>query len=306
MVGSALVKYFLKSGWERDKNLFCYDADFQKRFLDDVAKSKILFICLPTPTAKDGSCDTSLVEKAVQKYHDPKRILVVKSTVEPGTIAKLQEKYSSPIIFNPEFLTEARSWENFIKPDRQVVAHTIKSRKFTDKILKILPRGKHSFSNLTASEAELGKYASNVFGAMKVAYSNIVADFASALEKVHAESGIKMSVKYDRLRHIVGKDPRIGDSWMNVNYQDYRGFGGYCFPKDLNAFINFGAKLARNLNKKNDQNTKKLVISGVDFLKSIRAYNDNLLKAQGLSADLVSRHDKRLKQLLKQRRLKNI
>src|SRR3989338_10116780 len=121
MVGSPLKRYFEEKGFERNKNLFCYDTDPKKGFGDDINKADIIFICVPSPRNSDGSCNADIVEDTVRKFHKNKKVLVVKSTVEPGTVARLQKKYDCSLLFNPEFLTEARAWEDFIRPDRQII-----------------------------------------------------------------------------------------------------------------------------------------------------------------------------------------
>ena len=313
MVGKEVLRYFEEQGYKRGKNLFCYDADPKKGFDDPVEESQVIFICVHTPKAKDGSCDTSIIESVIKKYSMPDKILIVKSTVEPGTIARFQKKYKSPILFNPEFLTESRAWEDFIRPDRQIVGHTAKSAPYASTILNILPiayfsspgtLGTYDFVRMNSSEAEMGKYASNVFGAMKVVYANILADFAEALETAHRREGIKMSVDYENIRKMVAHDRRIGDAWMSVKHGNYRGFGGYCFPKDLDAFISYGQGAAKKLNKKKDKNLKGLVLKGVEFLKAIRGYNDYLLKIQGLDARIVSSHNENLRMILAKRKKK--
>ncbi|MDO8523090.1 MAG: hypothetical protein Q7S12_02285 [bacterium] len=311
MVGKEAVRYFLEKGFKRGRDLFCFDTDAKKGFQDDVASAQIIFVCVPTPPTKDGACDTGIVESVINKYHPPAggadKIFIVKSTVEPGTIAKFQKKYKSPILFNPEFLTESRAWEDFIHPDRQVVGHTAKSKAFAGTVLNLLPvayfsspgtLGTYDFIRMNSSEAEMGKYASNIFGAMKVTYGNVLSDFTRALELTHRREGIKMPVNYENVRKMVSHDRRIGDAWMDVNHGSYRGFGGYCFPKDLNAFIKFGECTAKSLNKKKDKDLKGLVLKGIGFLKAIRDYNDFLLKTQGLSSGLVSSHDEALKKIL--------
>lgn len=311
MVGKEAVRYFLEQGFQRGKDLFCFDADAKKGFQDDVASAQIIFVCVPTPPQKDGSCDASIVESVINKYHAPDKILIVKSTIEPGTVARLQKKYKSPMLFNPEFLTESRAWEDFIRPDRQVVGHTAKSAEFASTVLNLLPTayfsspgtlGTYDFVRMNSSEAEMGKYATNVFGAMKVTYGNILSDFSRALEITHRREGIKLPVNYENVRKMVAHDRRIGDAWMNVNYGNYRGFGGYCFPKDLAAFIKFGEKTAKGLNKKKDKDLKGLVIKGTGLLKAIRDYNECLLKTQGLSTKIVSSHDETLKKLINKKK----
>lgn len=311
MVGKETTRYFAEQGYERGRNLFCYDTDSKKGFSDPVEHAHIIFICVPTPPSKDGSCDTSIVESVIAKYHSPSRILIVKSTVEPGTVARLQKKYKSPLLFNPEFLTESRAWEDFIRPDRQIVGHTAKSLAHAGTVLNLLPTaylsspgtlGTYDFVRLNSSEAEMGKYASNVFGAMKVTYSNILADLARALETAHKREGIRLPVNYDNIRKMVAHDRRIGDAWMDVTHGSYRGFGGYCFPKDLNAFIKFGENSVKKLNKQKDKDLKGLIAHGIGFFRAMRDYNDYLLKTQGLNSKIVSSHNEDLKKKLKGRK----
>jgi len=298
MVGTPLKKYFEKQGLKREKSLFCFDVDSKKGYNDDIDKAEIIFVCLPTPRKPNGSCDISLIDSVVKKFHNKKKVLVIKSTIEPGTVARLQKKYDCPILFNPEFLTESRAWEDFIKPDRQIIGYTDKSISHSANVLGLLPQGfftspgslgTYDFVRLTSSEAEMGKYAGNVFGAMKVTYGNILADFCEALEEVLKKEKIKQRVDYNHVRKALAHDSRIGDAWLNVNYGKYRGFGGYCFPKDTAAFIAFGKKLEKKLDK-NDPN-KKLVKKGINFLQALWDYNEALLESQGLSIKKVSAHD---------------
>src|SRR3989344_1229608 len=272
MVGTPLFRYFLESGWKRGKNLFCFDKA-KKEYSDNLKKTKIVFVCVPTPVQKDGSCDTSIVEEVIKTHKDKNKVFVIKSTVEPGTAQKLQDKYKIPVLFSPEFLTEANAWNDFINPDRQVVAHGASSKKHAKNIIKILPKSDFDIFDIHSTEAELGKYASNVFGALKVVYSNIIADFAEAL-----------SARYGKVQDVFTSDKRIGKSWTNVLHGDYRGYGGYCFPKDADALIALG---------------KKLGVKGTKVLKAMRDYNEELLKSQGLDSKIVSSHDKELKRILK-------
>lgn len=295
MVGSPVKRYFEKQGYRRGRSLFCYDTDVQKNYKDDVSRADVIFVCVPSPKNSDGSCNTSLVEAVISKFSHHKKVIVVKSTVEPGTVVRLQQKYECPILFNPEFLTESRAWEDFIKPDRQIVAHTQKSLPFSSSVLGILPQayftspgsiGAYQFYRLNSSEAEMAKYASNIFGALKVSYANIIADYCSALEKQLAKEKIKEEIDYQNVRQAIACDSRIGDAWLDVDHGQYRGFGGYCLPKDMAAFIAFGKKLAKGL-KKNDPD-KKLISAGLKVVEAIWGYNQELLKSQDLTIDQVS------------------
>jgi len=300
MVGDPIRRWFEEiNGYKRNKDLFCYDADPKKGYFDDINKAEVIFVAVPTPPNSDGSCNTSIVESAVSKVKDGK-IVVVKSTVQPGTVEGLQKKYPKKrFIFNPEFLTESQAWEDFISPDRQIVGTTAKSMSDAVEVLNLLPKknfirpwtSDYSKKSVNASEAEMGKYASNVFGYIKVIYGNILADLCYAVGKV---SGLK--VDYENVKELVSADLRIGPSWLNVNHGGYCSAGGYCFPKDMNAFIAFAESVEKDAAKKRklDKDHLKILKDGIAVLKSVRRYNETLVKAQGLSMEDISKHNKEL------------
>lgn len=313
MVGAQLRRYFELMGFERKKNLLCFDTDPAKKCSDDIASASIIFICVPTPSRSDGRCDTSIVESVIAKYASPERVLVIKSTVEPATCERFAKKYRTQIFFNPEFLTESRAWEDMINPDRQVVGHTTSAEYMSGILLNLLPRaffsspgtlGTYRFSRINATEAELGKYAGNVFGAMKVVFGNIFADLCRVTERILERESITASVEYENVRLILGHDRRIGDAWLDVSHGNYRGYGGYCFPKDTNALIAFARLMVRALpHASSDQ---KLLDAGVKVFEAMRDYNRALLASQGLTEAMVNRHDtefaKKLKKIQKKRR----
>lgn len=305
MVGAPIMRWFSEfKGYEKGKDLFCYDADPRKNFSDDVSEAKIIFVSVPTPPNPDGSCDTSIVESAISRLPDcenrSERCIVIKSTVALGTTARLAKEYSKKgcFLFNPEFLTEAQAWEDFIRPDRQIVAAADEdSRKWISIVLNLLPAGSfqspgvegtYNFHEANSTEAELAKYVGNVFGAKKVSFSNIVADFCEIL-----------GVDYEKVRRLVAHDRRIGHAWTDVYHGNYRGFGGFCFPKDLNALIACGDEILKNL-KKNKQ--KKVFSKALKVLKAVRSYNEALLESQGLTAESISIHDSELEKAIKNRK----
>jgi UDP-glucose 6-dehydrogenase len=128
MVGREISRYFEEhKGYKRGNNLFLYDIDPKKSYSDDVSKGEVIFICVPTPRDHDGSCNTSMVESVLASIKHP-RILVIKSTVPPGTTEQLQKKYpDQKLLFNPEFLTESQAWYDMVRPDRQIVGYTTRS-----------------------------------------------------------------------------------------------------------------------------------------------------------------------------------
>jgi UDPglucose 6-dehydrogenase len=302
MVGEPIRRWFEESqGYKRNKDLFCYDTDPKKGYSEDINKADVIFVAVPTPTNPDGSCNISIVNSAASAIKDGK-IVVVKSTVAPGTVEGLQKKYpKKKFIFNPEFLTETQAWLDFIKPDRQIVGHTTKSFSDVKEVLNLLPRAHferpwssdYSKKDIAATEAELAKYASNVFGYVKVIYGNILADICHALTLNFKNNKIDAAVNYENVREVISADPRIGPAWLNVEHGDYCGAGGYCFPKDMKALIMATESLIGELSlkkKKTDIGLIKSLKGGMNVLKSVEEYNKTLLGWQGLTLEEVMRH----------------
>ncbi len=297
MVGQPHLRWFEEiKGYQRGKDLFCYDTDPKLGYFDDFNLADVDFVCGPTPPNPDGSCNISIVDNILSKIKGNK-VVVIKSTVPPGTTEMFQIKYPHlRILFNPEFLTEAQAWEDFLHPTRQLIGYTKKSQGDSVTVLNLLPQGNfsspwaadYSRFELTATEAEFVKYVSNVFGAIKVAFANIVYDFCQAKA---SKTGLK--IDYENIRKAVGADPRIGPAWLDVQHGSYRGFGGYCFPKDFNAFIAFAVTLF----DKSPRYTDKIGISvshGASVLTSILTYNRVLLESQGRTEEGVSKHESEL------------
>ena len=301
MVGEPIRKWFEEvSGYKRGKDLFCYDVDPKKGYADDVNKADVIFVSVPTPPNPDGSCNVSIVQNAVSTIKDGK-IVIVKSTVAPGTVEGLQKKFPKKrFIFNPEFLTESQAWEDFLSPDRQIVGTTAKSVSDAVEVLNLLPKknfirpwtSDYSRKSVNSTEAEMGKYASNVFGFIKVIYGNILADICQAINYKFEKEKINSRVDYDNIKELIGADLRIGSAWLNVAHGNYCGAGGYCFPKDMAAFIGFADSLTEQLNKsKADLAFMKVLKKGIGVLKAVEGYNVELLKAQGLTVEDVSKHN---------------
>ncbi|MEK7173358.1 MAG: hypothetical protein AAB723_01005 [Patescibacteria group bacterium] len=276
MVGAPLARYFSEiMNYQKGKDLFLFDIDTKKKYTDDINKADIIFIAVPTPKSPDGSADIGAVQSAFQGIKGS-RVVVIKSTVPPGTTEYFQKKYSKhKVLFNPEFLTERHAWDDFIKPDRQIVGFTAKSIDASYTVLSLLPKAPfmspwgintYKSTKITATEAEIIKYAGNVYFSRKVNFANIVANLAE-----------KLGTDYESVRQGIAADFRIGDSHLDVKHGGYRGFGGYCLPKDLDAFI---ATL-----QKNELNEE------FNFLLADRGFNEKLLASQGLNLRDVSVHD---------------
>lgn len=198
-----------------------------------VSKSEFIFVCVPTPMYSDYSgIDLSLVKEIVDfiapKIKGTDKILVIKSTVTPGTTASFKKKYPAVnFAMNPEFLTEANALGDFLKPDRTVIGSF--SQNVSARLASLYQEiyGPDSRIFLTdATTAEMVKYMSNAILATKVIFANEMYDLCYAL-----------GIKYEEVRDMVAADTRIGPSHLNVT--TVRGFGGKCFPKDMVALIGF-------------------------------------------------------------------
>lgn len=295
MVGEPIRRWFEeKRALKRKLDLLCYDTDPTKGYYDDYNLADIIFIAVPTPPNPDGSCNISIVENVTAAIKGEK-IIVIKSTVPPGTTENFQIKFPQhKFLFNPEFLTESQAWEDFLKPVRQIIGYTEKSKDIALTVLNLLPISYYQSPWLsstyvirghTATEAEVIKYSSNVFGAVKVSFGNMIYDVCKAIQD---SSGL--DINYENIREALGADPRIGPAWLDVNHGSYRGFGGYCFPKDLNAFRVFVDNLARKINGVR----KGFLFKTLSFLSFVWDYNINLLMAQNLTIEDVSKHDREI------------
>jgi UDPglucose 6-dehydrogenase len=227
VVGGALLGWLRAQG--RDAAVYDPPQGFTSR--DAVEDAGVVFVCVPTPYTPGVGFDDSYLLEAVAAISRPK-LVVIKSTVLPGTTDLLQERYPQHrFMFNPEFLREASAYDDFVNPDRQIVGCTDASRGDAERVMSMLPRA--PFERICAArEAEMAKYAANSFLAVKVSFANEVFDLCA-----------RMRIGYDAVREIVGADARIGGSHMDVFDAGYRGYAGKCLPKDSKALLD----LARSL-----------------------------------------------------------
>ncbi|RLJ08704.1 MAG: UDP-glucose 6-dehydrogenase [Candidatus Aenigmatarchaeota archaeon] len=201
-----------------------------------VKESEISFICVPTPSLPDGKIDLGFLKQASKDlgkvlrekdYH----VVVVKSTVVPGTtenlVVPVLEKESGKkagkgfgVCMNPEFLREGSALKDFLNPDRVVIGEYDKrSGDFLEKLYKNF---KTQVLRTSIKSAELIKYASNSFLAMKISFANEIGNFCK-----------KLGIDVYEVMKGVGMDFRISPKFLNAGI----GFGGSCFPKDVKALV---------------------------------------------------------------------
>ena len=216
-----------------------YDVDRNRSLntFEEVLQQEYIFVCVPTPMKADGSCDLSILDKLFEDISNKdlelfeERTFIIKSTVPIGTTKKLVEKYPLLwIVHNPEFLTARNAVNDLAKADRTIIGG---DSLLTGRVAKLywgyVYYGQDpEIIQCSSDESEAIKYFSNVFLAYKVAYFNKVYDVCE-----------KLGMEYKNVRKGITTDPRIGESHTQVPGIDKdRGFGGTCFPKDLNSLIN--------------------------------------------------------------------
>ena len=243
IIGQGFVGTAVKEGLKKFHEIDTFDLDETKRdvdYIEDIIdRNNIIFVCLPTPMKKDGSCDISIVENTVMELDNlaltrqcSNRIVVIKSTIPPGTTEMLNEECEHiQVVFNPEFLTEANFIEDFKNQDRIIIGGPRPaSTKVRQLFYKAFPKAHIIKTHSTI--AEMVKYLTNTFLATKVSFANemkMLCDF--------------FNVDYDKVVEYSTYDERLGKSHWSVPGPDGKlGFGGSCFPKDINALISIADK----------------------------------------------------------------
>lgn len=214
-------------------NVKVYDLDEKKSTstLEEALNSDFIFVCVPTPMKKDGSQDTSYIDDFFKNAKSGP-IYIIKSTVVPGTTDSLKNKYKDlDIIFSPEFLTERTAKLDIITQTRIILGGDIKLTSTVKKLFQARFMNKNIIETDSLT-AEFIKYMNNTFFASKVSIMNEFYRFAKHL-----------GVDWEKALYGFVSDQRIGDSHLHVPGPDGKlGFGGTCFPKDINAFISFAKK----------------------------------------------------------------
>lgn len=231
IVGQALAYGFSQPEIKDKYEIRYYDKYKETESLESVvSNSEFIFICLPTPMKDDESgIDLGIIEEMVSEIarlaDGTDKIIVIKSTVAPGTTASLEKKFPrSNFAMNPEFLTEANYLEDFINADRNIIGtnNDLTSRRLVALYRQRFPRTKIFQTDTTT--AEMVKYMANSYLAMKVIFANEMYEICQAL-----------GIKYEEVKSMATGDHRIFDSHLDVTTA--RGFGGKCFPKDIVALI---------------------------------------------------------------------
>jgi UDPglucose 6-dehydrogenase len=224
-----------------DRNIKANRLNFTTNLKEAVHQSDIIFLALPTPPGADGSADLSFVlgvGEELGKIITDYKIIIDKSTVPVGTaeqVHKAVAKHASvdfDIVSNPEFLREGFAIDDFMKPDRVVIGtESVKAKEVLTELYKPFVRQGNPIIFMSEKSAELTKYAANSFLATKITFMNEIANFC---EKVGAD--------VDDVRIGIGSDDRIGNRFLFPGI----GYGGSCFPKDVQALVKSGTSVGFN------------------------------------------------------------
>jgi UDPglucose 6-dehydrogenase len=211
------IEVFLKKSLKKKKIQF--STDYSK-----VGSSKFVFLCLPTPQLEDGAADISFIlesSKMLSRHLKQSSTIVIKSTVPVNTWKLVKEKIDRDdvaVVSNPEFLREGTALQDFFKPDRIVVGSTDEVKAKEVSSLYKAKKAKIVFTDNTS--AEIIKYASNSFLAIKLSFVNEIAAYAESTDANALE-----------VLNAMGLDKRIGKDFLKPG----PGWGGMCFPKDVSA-----------------------------------------------------------------------
>lgn len=234
IIGCGFVGGALKA-WleENNKDAVVRVSDPPKGYNDDLSDIDIAFLQIHVPTEDDGTQDLTLMKELIRKL--PQVPVFVRTTILPGTSAMLSRETGHQVYYMPEFLTERTHIEDFKKQtmvfpvgepmgESKSGVEVEQRKRALDLLIKVFPGKK--FAVMSSLEAEITKYSHNVFGAYKVTYFNAVKEYCEKMgadwAKVHTGCLLSGYIN-DTHTYVPGPDGKCG-------------YGGKCFPKDVNAF----------------------------------------------------------------------
>lgn len=260
-----------------ERNINAGRLKFTTNLQEAVEPASVVFLALPTPPGEDGSADLSYVLDVASKLGpliSDYKVVVNKSTVPVGTAEKVKARISETcqgqfdVVSNPEFLREGFAVDDFMKPDRVVIgADSEKARNIMSELYSPFLRQGNPIYFMDTRSSELTKYAANAFLATKITFMN---EIANLCEKVGAN--------VDMVRIGIGSDDRIGKRFLFAGI----GYGGSCFPKDVQALARTSAENEydfRVLSAVMDVNANQKLI----IFNKMMEYFDNDLKGKRIA-----------------------
>ena len=241
IIGCGVIGGALKKWLEDNTDHQVFVSDPFKGYNDDLSGCDVFFIQIHVPTEADGTQNLDTFREIISKL--PDKPIFIRTTILPGTSGKLSKELNHHVYFMPEFLTERTSVDDF----------KVQPMVFTaePELLKDIFRGK-DYIEMSSLEAEITKYAHNVFGALKVTYFNAIYDYCQKLgaDFTRVHTGCLLSGYINEMHtNVPGPDGKLG-------------YGGKCFPKDVDAFTEATKpyplhKLLKHLKELNDEFRKE-------------------------------------------------
>jgi len=223
VVGSAVHESFETLGHDTAY----FDTKYQDSRIDDVLNTEVVFVCVPTQmNESDGSCDTSIVESVVNELSKSNYsgIVVIKSTVIPGTVDRLIQQHETlRICFSPEFLRAKTALSDFLYNQDVLVIGTHDSDTY-ELVKNLHHKLCENVKHVLPTEAEIIKYFNNVHHAVHVVFANMMYDVCKVLD-----------CSYEKVYVTIGQRDCINTSYLNCN-ENLREYGGECLPKDISAW----------------------------------------------------------------------
>lgn len=236
-----------------------------------VKNSEVCFITVGTPQFDDGSCDLTAVYSVVKdiaKYMNGYKVIVNKSTVPVGTIEKISEilksntKFDFDLVYNPEFLKQGAAVDDFLSPDRIIIgAESKRAISTMQEIYSPFMRTANRIILMDIKSAEMTKYAANAFLATKISFIN---EISNICEKVGAD--------IEMVRVGISTDNRIGKQFLFPGI----GYGGSCFPKDVNSLISTAEKLGCDNGILKAVNNTNMLQRNLFVEKILKYYNGDI------------------------------
>ena len=242
IIGQGFVGNAIKEGFSPYYQIRAYDKfkPSNDTIESIVEYSDVIFVCVPTPMTETGECHIGIVESVLSDLNTEcktqkrtNKICIIKSTVPPGTTKNMNEMFANlDIIFSPEFLTEANAVNDFKNQNRIILGGLNKVTARVKPIFaRVFPMAR--IIKTDSKYAEMIKYVTNSFLATKVSFANEINQICEAL-----------AIDYDKVIEYAQHDDRLGNSHWSVPGPDGDlGFGGHCFPKDVQALMYLSFKL---------------------------------------------------------------
>ncbi len=211
---------------------------FTTSYADGIPRAEVVFIAVGTPPGEDGSADLKYVlsaARSIGQHLTGYAVIVDKSTVPVGTAAKVQAAVASTtqhpfaVVSNPEFLKEGAAIDDFLKPDRVVIGSDDKrAADVMEELYAPFVRTGNPIIHMAIASAELTKYAANAMLATRISFMNEIANICN-----------RSGANINDVRRGIGSDARIGNRFLFAGV----GYGGSCFPKDVQAIVKTSAEL---------------------------------------------------------------